>query len=520
MMKQIKLLTGLSWGNFFGLNVLRHTQDPKEKRRFWLLAAAWATVMAMMIFYVGALAYGLVVLGLAETVPAYLAMIGSLLVLAFGLFKAGPTLFSQKGYEILTSLPISTEALVISRFLQMYLADLGLCALVMVPGMAVWGFLTAPGPLFWIWGLIGTAVLPLLPLALSTLFGTAITALASRMKHKALAETALSLVVVIGILLLSFGSTALEELTPELLKSLAATVTELIAGIYPPAIWLGKTMVTGNPLGLLAFAALSFGLFALLMGLISRYFHQICRRLFVNSARHDYRLSALQSKSPRKALVIREFKRYFASSVYVTNTIVGPILGVILAAAVLFSGFDTVQAAMPLDLRPLVPLALAAVFTMMPPAAVSISMEGKSLWIAQSLPLSARAFLDAKILMNLCLMAPFYLVSEALLIIALKPGLSELLWLLLMPALLCLFTVVFSITVNLWLHRFDWENEAYVVKQSAPAAIGGFAGLLLSVLCGGVTVLAPGAKWAIPAVLALATGLLYRALEKNRLEKL
>ncbi len=520
MMKQIKLLTAWATGDFLGLNTHRHTHDPKEKGRFRLLAVAWAIVLAMVLFYVGSLAYGLVFLGLADILPAYLAMIASLLVLAFGLFKAGPTIFSQKSYEILASLPVPTGAIVASRFLKMYLSDLGLCALAMLPGMAVAGFLTHPGPLFWVWGLLGTLFLPLLPLTISTLFGTIITAISSRMKHKALVETGLSLVLAIGILMLSFGSSGLEEMTPEALKDLAATVGALISGIYPPAVWLGSAMTGGNPLGLLSFIAVSIGLFALLMALVTRYFHPICRRLFTTSARRDYRLSKLQSQSLLKALVTREFQRYFASSVYVTNTIMGPIMGVLLAGALFFSGFDTVQAAIPLNIRPLVPFALAAVFTMMPPAAVSISMEGKSLWIVQSLPISPKALLEGKMAMNLLLMAPFYLVSEALLIIALKPGLSELLWLLLMPAVLCVFAVVFSLTVNLRLHRFDWESEAYVVKQSAPAAIGGFAGVLVSLLCGIVTALLPGAKWAIPLLLAALTGWLCRRNARTRLEKM
>ncbi len=521
MMKQIKLLLTRATGDFLGLNTLRHTKDPKAKRRFWLLAVAWALVLVMAVGYAALLSQGLISLGLADILPGYLAMLASLLVLVFGLFKAGPTMFSQKGYEMLSALPLSTGAIVASRFLKMYLSDLGLCLLVMVPGMAVFQWLVRPGPLFWLWGLLGTVFLPILPLAVSTLVGTAITAIASRMKHKALAEIGLSLLLILGSLLLSFSATGMpEEPDPEQLKNLAAAIGGLIAGIYPPAVWLGDAMVSGDPMGLLAFAALSTGILALLLWAVTRHFHRICRRLFVTSARHDYRLAGLQSRSPLRALVGREFRRYLASPVYVTNTIVGPILGVVLCAAVAISGLEVIQRAFPLDIRPLLPFALAAVFTMMPPAAVSISMEGKSLWIAQTLPLSAKALLDGKIAMNLLLMAPFYLVSQVLLAIALQPGIPELLWLLLIPGLLCVFAVVLGITINLWLHRFDWESEAYVVKQSAPAALGGFAGFLASLACGAVTTLVPGAKWAIPAVLAAGTWLLYRRCARSRLEKL
>ena len=41
-------------------------------------------------------------------------------------------------------------------------------------------------------------------------------------------------------------------------------------------------------------------------------------------------------------------------------------------------------------------------------------------------------------------------------------------------------SVVLGITVNLKFYSFDCEKEETVVKQSLPAMLGGFAGLLIS----------------------------------------
>ena len=42
------------------------------------------------------------------------------------------------------------------------------------------------------------------------------------------------------------------------------------------------------------------------------------------------------------ALYRREFKRYFASGIYVTNTIMGPVMGTLMAIALCFAGMESV----------------------------------------------------------------------------------------------------------------------------------------------------------------------------------
>ncbi len=518
---QTKLLTALEGKNRFGWNVFRHTRDPKAKRRYVLLACVWVLLIAMVVFYVGALSWGFSTLGLAKIVPSYLILIASLLMLAFGLFKTAQTLFSAKGYDLLCSLPIRTERIVASRFLQLYLSDMGLSLLVMVPGCAVMGWMTRPGLTFYLGGLLSAVCMPVLPLLLSALIGTAIAAISSRMKRKVLAEIALTIALVVGVLAGSFGMAAVpeESLSLAALFSLADTLGRLIGRIYPPAEWLGMAMAEEKIGVICLYAAISLLGMAGLVMLTSRVFHPICRRLHSTSARHDYRMGTLEQKGLMRALWQRELRRYFASSVYVTNTIVGPIMGAIMAAALLIAGADAVIPAIPLpiDVRGLIPVVIAMAFTLMPPTAVSISMEGKPYWIVRSLPISRKQLMDAKLLLTLSLMAPFWLAAEILLFIVLRPAFAEALWMMAIPALLCLFAAIAGLTVNLHLGSTEWDSEVYVVKQSASAALGGFAGPLAAILCAAAMVLLPGrgTKPALCAALVITIWLMYRHIGKE-----
>ena len=89
MLREAKLLTALELKNLFGLNTLRHTKDKAKKRNATLLSVVWVILIAMVMVYVGGLVYGLVLLGLKSLVGAYLAFLASVVILAFGIFKAG-----------------------------------------------------------------------------------------------------------------------------------------------------------------------------------------------------------------------------------------------------------------------------------------------------------------------------------------------------------------------------------------------------------------------------------------------
>ncbi len=525
-MNELSALLTLELRSLYGINKFRHTKDKKEKSRYRLTLAAMVILVLTLFSYVGGLVYGLWALGLGAIVPAYLAAISSLIILAFGIFTAGNRIFGAKGYDILSSMPVKTENIVLSRFLSLYAEDLVLTLAVMLPGVAVYGSLARPGLGFYLVAVFGIVFIPAIPLVISTLLGTAVTALSARMKHKNLMQSLLSVAFVVAVLLGSFSTgDEAENLTPEVLAQLAQTMGTLLKQLYPPAVWLGRAMIGGELWGLGLFVMVSVAVMALSIYIVSKMFHSTVGKLMNVAARQDYKLSALERRGLLKALYIREVKRYFSSSIYVTNTIIGPIMGLIMAVALAFSGLEAVQSAIPVDITGLIPFAFAGVFSMMTTTSTSISLEGKHFWAIQSLPIPTKALLDGKILLNLSLMTPFYVLGEIALVIALKPDFLAFLWLLLIPLTIMLFSVVLGITVNLKFHSFDWEREETVVKQSLPAALGGFAGFFLAAVLGVLRFVIPAAfSQLVLAVMCLLilgiTSIFYRKNNRAVLAKL
>lgn len=528
MIKQIKILTKAQLCNFLNLNVFRYTKDKKKKRNTISMGVVWLMLIAMLCFYVGAFSYGYHKIGMGRVVPMYLIMISGILILFFGIFKAGSVIFQQNFYETLCSLPVSQTAIVISRFLSMYLGNVILSLTVMVPGMTVYGYFYHPGIGFYIVGMMGTLFIPLLPMTVATLFGALITAISSRMKHKSLVAATLSILLVVGIMMISQMLTGAEDtITEEMFANFSEVLSNMIARIYPPALWLGNAMTEGNIIQGILYFGVSIAIFAVMVVLVAGHFHSICRSLYSTSAKHIYRMGTMKKNTALMALYRKEMKRYFASSIYTVNTIIGPVMMVLLAMGILITGVDKIESALPIPggITGLVPFVLAATSCIMTTTCTSISMEGKQWWIIQSLPVEPKTVFDSKILLNLTIIAPFYVIAEGLVIVALKPALPDWLWLLFLPIVFIVFACVFGITINLHFPVLHWENETTIVKQSASAMIGGLGGCLIIILCAVPVVFVTGlignvVKVVIAVIVIGITFLLYRKNAKTDLARI
>ncbi len=484
-MRELCILTDLELRSLLGWNKFRHGKDPREKRRYLLLAGTGVFLGLLGIAYIVGLSFGLSYLGMGNIIPAYLAFLASVIVFVVGVFRTGNTLFRSHGYGLLTAMPISARAVVLSRWCKLYIEDIALTLLILIPGILTYGIIEGAAWYVYPLSVLLSLFLPLLPLCLSMLVGTLAVWISSHVKHKALAESALMVALVLSVF---FGTYSLgmngEEIAMDRLAELACVVGDLIKSIYPPAVWYADAVCSVDLPSLLPSVLVPSTLTVGMLTLSVKAYHGILRRLRHHFARSEVHLHGMVQKGLLQTLCRREAKRYFASSVYVTNTIIGPILAVVAAVAMMILGVDELENAIPaelgLNIRAVLPMALASIFCMMPATATAYSMEGRQFWIVKTLPIPSATLWDAKVLFWLLMLSPFYLISVILMTVALAPSLMEWLWLISLPAAAILFSAVFGITVDLRLGKTEWEHEITVVKQSASSGVGGLAGFLIS----------------------------------------
>ena len=498
MTPQTRTLIWLELCNIFGLNVLRHSKTKADRKKLVFLFVSYSIVLLVLLGYMIGVSYTFIMFELADIIPTFLILIASLCIFFLGTLKAGSILFRKDSYEILCSLPITQAAIVISRLLRMYVEGIWITLAVLLPGFAVYAWFQHPSASFYLLGILSIIFVPCIPIISSILIGTLVTGIASRMKHKSLVSALLSLLAVLALLfaLPQFSAQLVSidgNMNQDALKALASFAAEWLKQIYPPATFMGTAIIEGNFLLFLILAGISLSLFAAATALITTCFHSICQKLHGTLARHNYHMEQLKETSILSALCKREFKRYFSSSIYVINTIIGPVMGVLFSGSLLFVDTELIATFLPAssDISDIAPFLLASIFCIMTSACVSISMEGKNFWIIKSLPLTTKNKLDAKLLMNLLLILPFYLITQILLTLALKPGLLSLFWQLIIPIIILLFSCTYGIAINLHFPVLNWENETGVVKQSTSAILGGLGAFFFSILCTACILLIP-----------------------------
>lgn len=487
MVRQILLLSRLSLMNLFGINELLHTKNPAKKWKYLGMGLVYTMVLFVFGGYLALFSYGMIQIGMGELLPMYLYTMVSLVILFFTFLKAGSMIFEPRLFELQIPLPVSTSAIMISRFAASYLMNVLLGFFVMLPGAVVYGIFLPISVSFCTSLLLGMLVLPLLPMTLASVAGAGISAVTARMKHKSLGEAGLMLLFILAICFFPFLLPKDQNITVDLLKPLLLQMTELMGRIYPPSLLFDQA-VCGNWLSLFWLTAGSVLISVLFLLGLRRVYPGICRSLAVTSTKNKFCMKKMKRSSVRTAFWKRELRRYFASGIYLVNTVIGYLMMALMALLLLIAGPEKMDAYLPIGggavvMMPYIMSFFASVTTT---TACSVSMEGKNWWIMQTLPVSAGDVMKGKLLLNLTVAAPFYAVAGICTWIAVKPDPVQGILMLLLPAAYIMFTAVAGLSVNLLFPVFNWESETRVVKQSASVMVTmivGMVSVVIPVIC-------------------------------------
>ena len=421
--------------------------------------------------------------------PVFAVVIGVL----YTVLAVQGVVFGGKDNDLMLALPISAFQLMLARVMALVLENLVFSFFVLVPaGVAYTVFGGGTGVGVWLRLLAGVCALALLATTLALVLGFLLTWLSSKFSRgKALLRNLLYFVFFGAVLVLSLQTSTLLSALAEH----AAGIRSGFAGWGLPFLLFQQGVCGSLPalLGLLAVCVLPFLLAVWLFGL--RYKHLVTS-LTARSSRSDYKLVRQSGTSQRRALLGKEARRYFTTTMYLFNTGFGLILMLVGGVAALVKGRElTALLGLMGNVLPLTPLlALIMLFclSMAVVAASSISLEGPYLWILKEAPVDGRTVLTVKWVFELLLTLPCVLVCGIGASIGCGLSMGQAGALLLVNAAFALFHAPFGLYINLCFPKLDAANDTVVIKQSAAALLGTFlpmlflaAGCLLYVLLHG-----------------------------------
>ncbi len=439
---------------------------------------------ALLMLYVG-FAFGYMLYGLFSSLASafttlklewlyftFYALISFGLMVVGSVFTAKAQLFEARDNDLMLSLPITPSMILFSRMFSIIFLNAIYGLVVFIPAFIVWFFiqgqtLSVVGFLAFLLISIG---LNLLATAVACLLGALLSAITSRMRNKETASTVLSFIF-LGLYFWFYSS--LTEAIPDLIANPGHVARAFNSTIILK--YLGSAITEGNLLQLLIVLAVTVIPFVIVYAVISARFISIVTTKR-SATKKKYVERELNVVSPKKALLKQQFSHFLSSSAYVTNCGLGIVLMVIAGAALLiFKG-----KLMPImayfkqsgvSLVPLLTLGIGVVLSMTVITAPSISIEGKSLWLLRSLPLSSREILQAKLDMSNIMLIPATLFLSICCCIVFEISSWSMVFLVLVPVLLALLNSNMGLIANLRHPFMDWTSEMQAVKQSAAVLI-------------------------------------------------
>ena len=378
----------------------------------------------------------------------YFAIMGTIAILLgiFGsVFSTYTGLYLAKDNDLLLSLPIPVGTIMLARLMGVYLMGLMYAAVVIVPAILVY-LTTVP---FSFSALIGCIVylllISLFVLVLSCLLGWVVAKLSTRLKNKSIVTV---LVALLGIGIYYFAYFKAMNLIRDLIANIAVygpAVREKAYGLY-----LFGSAAEGKLIGMAASTAFVALCFLIMWRLLGRSFLSLATATG-SGEKVKYTARRAKQRSVPSALLAKEFSKLTSNANYMLNCALGTLLIPVLGVALLIKGPAVIDVLSSVfgDIGAVAVLlctALCMSCSMNDCAAPSISLEGKNIWIAQSLPVDPWQILRAKLRVQLLLTMPSLLFASLCAVIVLKAPLALSLALLALPQLFALFFALLSLT--------------------------------------------------------------------------
>lgn len=505
--------------------------DPKKnKMRSKGATIAYMVLYVLLMVVVLGGMFALVAVGLCAPLAEagmgwlYYLLMGLIAVLlgTFGsVFSTYSSLYLSKDNDLLLSMPIPVRCVMASRLLGVYLLGLMYAAVVIVPGVIVYWIVVPVTAETIVGGVLMVLLVSVIVMVLSCLLGWVVARISLKLKNKSFITVILSLLFFAAYYLVYFKAQTLISL---LVENAAVYGVKIRGSAY--LLYLFGCVGAGDWLAMGIVTVTQAALLALTLWVIARSFLKIATATgAVKKVRFEHK--AVRAQSTQRALFGKELRRFTASPNYMLNCGIGilmlPIAGIVLLikggalGQILEDAFRANVGVVPV----LMCAAVCLLASMNDMAAPSVSLEGKSLWLAQSLPVAPWQVLRAKLDVQLVLTSVPVLFCALCMVIVLPGGALEKVLTVVVALLYTLLSASAALALGLKMPNLTWTNETTPIKQSGCVMLTIFADWVYAIVLAGLyflcgNVLSASAYLAIFAVVTAAgSALLLRWVKKQ-----
>ena len=412
----------------------------------------------------------------------------ALLLGTFGsVFNTYAGLYLAKDNELLLSMPIPVRDIIGARIMNVWIMGTLYTAVVMVPALIVHWIITKAALSVILCGLLMFVMTSIFVLVLTCLLGWAVAKISQKLKNKSIITVIVSLVFLGAYYLLS---SRVQNMVTDLVAQATAIGESIKGAAYGLYTW--GSVGAGDWTATAIFLAATALLFALTWLILSKSFIAIATA-GGTGARKVYKAKTVRQKTLFQSVLAKEMKRFTSNATYMLNCGLGIILIPALCVLMVIKRGDLpdIIALFSGSVSGIAQVLFCSVLFMLTAminiAAPSVSLEGKAVWILQSMPIPGKTILRAKMSLQLFLSAiPTLLAAVCGAIILPDLTAMETLLICLLPLAFTFFVSAFDTVLGVRMANLMWTNEVYPIKQGGAVTIGLFGGWGVAIAFGGL----------------------------------
>jgi len=477
------------------LNILNQGFTNKAKTRFAKLGTSGLIILFVILIcfviglYANLMASELAKQGATFVMLAVMIIFSLILTITNTVYKSQGMLFASKDNDLLLSLPIPKKTILATRLIKLMLSQYIWTCLILLPSIAVYAYYEGLTLSLILSSLVMLIAMPILPVIVGTGVGYIITLIASRFKNKNLIQIIISILTFVIVFVFSYKIT-------DFIESIADMDTEIYVFLkklyYPLGLYI-ECLEQIDLLKLLEILVINLIPLLIFVVIFSYYYYNIISKLSENHAKSKFVLNKVKVNSPLKSLIVKESKKYFRSSIYLLNTIIGPMI--MLAASIYLAykgvnlnslrGIEGVTEDLMIQVETYLPVFVYVIIFfcvgLSNISASSISIEGSNIWHLRVLPLKVEKIFLAKTIFHvLVIMVPTSL-SLILICITLKIPILSSMILFITVILSVIVLALIGLVINILFPKLN-ASDITVVKQSASS----FCSMLVTILLGAI----------------------------------
>lgn len=491
-MRSLGLVLRIRFDELFGVSATRYEKNKKKK----ILGRMRHLVMiCFAILIMGAVAYvsqNLAERGYASVLPVVSYVLGSLISLIVTILKMNEMISGNADAEYLMSMPFPSATQVLALFLMLFFWNNLYTLLFALPMGIVYGVSSGAGAGFWGAWIFGMLMTSLPTSGIAALLGMVLAVFLSMSKHRNLIHSCVSLTILTVVFLFiihmvtGIGSVWKNGVGKDS-TILSQEIITKITSNYRFARLYQNGIMEQNTSWIWLFFILSVIWYVFFVFFLSVSYQELVLALKAPMQYQTYHWKTMIPKKQKNALMKREMEQWMRSKSYLTGSLIGSIMLLIVSIEILVRGAANVEAIFGLTERHdllvmCIPFVLCFFVGMSCTTYCSLSMEGKRHWIMETLPMEERMLKSCKMKLNLLITIPMVLVNATLLCIAFQPSILQLLLLYLISIAYAFLSAWWGFFVDSRYADYTSESERQTMYQSTSFFLGYLPGILLPIL--------------------------------------